>query len=158
GGKVKVNWTASGRDQLNQQFITHYSIWRGSDVAPAATSGASMVSSPLQVARDFTGKAIWIQHTAATDYNWEGVGNQDGLYQKAYTFSASTRADSVAGNMATTHFMVVAHTASNFAFWPSNELGGHSVDNLAPVPPLALIAQRVGNYVHLKWNRVHVPD
>src|SRR5262249_42431996 len=76
----------------------------------------------------------------------------------AYTFSASTRADSVAGNMATTHFMVVAHTASQITFWPSNELSGHSVDNLAPVPPLALVAQRIGNYVHLKWNRVHVPD
>jgi hypothetical protein len=32
------------------------------------------------------------------------------------------------------------------------------VDNLAPPAPLFLTAQRVGNWVHLKWNGVHVPD
>jgi hypothetical protein len=37
-------------------------------------------------------------------------------------------------------------------------LSGHSVDNLAPDAPLFLTAQRVAADVHLKWNRVRVPD
>jgi hypothetical protein len=96
---------------------------------------------------------------AASGYYWELVGTQTAYRFKTYSFSTLTRADSVLGNQATEYFMVAAHDVndSHIAF-PSNVLSGHSVDNLAPVPPLALVAQRVGNYVYLKWNRVRVPD
>jgi hypothetical protein len=54
--------------------------------------------------------------------------------------------------------MVFSHTADNYTFWPSNIVSGHSVDNLAPAAPLFLTALRAGADVHLKWNRVRVPD
>jgi hypothetical protein len=54
--------------------------------------------------------------------------------------------------------MVAAQSPNEFQQWPSNEVSGRSVDNLAPLAPLALTAQRAGNYVYLKWNRVRVPD
>lgn len=159
GGKVKVNWTSSDLDVLNNRTITHYSVWRGTDVgALMAASSASVVSDPSRITADFRGKAVWKQHAQATDYYWEWVGNQDAIYQHSCTFSASTRADSTSQGLAQTHFMVLAHTADDFTFWPSNEVAGHSVDNLAPTSPLALTAQRIGYDVHLKWNRVRVSD
>lgn len=160
GGKVKVNWTASGRDALNQQVITHYSIWRATDVATAISTQTqgTLVEGPSKIPGDFKGKAVWVQHAPATDYYWEWVGDQNALNQKGYSFSASTRADSTLQGIANHQFMVSAHTYNDFTYWLSNVVSAHSVDNLAPTPPLALIAQRVGNYVHLKWNRVHVPD
>jgi hypothetical protein len=54
--------------------------------------------------------------------------------------------------------MVFSQTADDYTFWPSNVVSGHSVDNLAPAAPLFLTAQRVGADVHLRWNRVRVPD
>lgn len=155
GGKVKVNWKASGYDAIPQgTLITHYSVWRATDVVALA----SLVTNPGAVTKGFAGKATWVQKSAATNYYWELVGTQNTSRQVGYSLAADTRADSVAGNMATHHFMVIAHTSDAFNYWASNEMTGRSVDNLAPIAPLALIAQRVGNYVHLKWNRVRVPD
>jgi hypothetical protein len=54
--------------------------------------------------------------------------------------------------------MVAAHSVyDDFVAFASNAVSGHSVDNLAPLPPLSLIAMRVGPDA-LKWNRVRVPD
>ena len=160
GGKVKVNWTASGWDVLGMQTITHYSIWRATDVAAAASAVVqnTIVRDPSRVAPDFAGAAVWVQHAPTTDYYWEWVGNQDMLNQKAYSFSASTRADSMLGSTATHYFMVAAHTWNTYTFWPSNAVGAHSVDNLAPSAPLFLAAQRAGADVQLRWNRVRVAD
>lgn len=154
GGKVKVNWKASGSDVIPQTLITHYSVWRATDAA----SLVSLVASPGDVTKGFAGRATWVQKSAATNYYWELVGTQNASRQTGYSLAADTRADSVAGNSATHHFMVIAHTADAFNYWVSNELSGRSVDNLAPLAPLALTAQRTGNYVYLKWNRVRVPD
>ena len=68
------------------------------------------------------------------------------------------REDSVAGNTANHYFRVLAHTSNPYVLYKSNVVSGHSVDNLAPAAPLLLTAQRVGPDVHLKWNRVRVPD
>ncbi len=155
GGKVKVNWKAGGYDAVPlTTLITHYSVWRATDVA----SLASLVANPGAVKKGFAGRATWVQKSAATNYYWELVGTQNATRQVGYSLAADTRADSVAGNMATHHFMVIAHTADSYNYWVSNEMAGRSVDNLAPIAPLALVAQRIGNYVHLKWNRVRVPD
>ena len=160
GGQVKVNWAASDRDAYDARVITHYSIWRATDVASAqlAQSQGTAVRSPAEIKAGFKGKAVWTQHVAATDYYWEWVGNQDAHYRGAYTFSAPTRADSTIQGTANEYFMVSAHTSDDFLFFDSNTSSGHSVDNIAPPAPLFLSAQRIGNWVYLKWNRVHVPD
>src|SRR5678815_5437563 len=90
---------------------------------------------------------------------WELVATQKAYGFSAYSIAADTRADSVLANPGNTSFMVSAHVGTDeYIAFQSNTVIGHSVDNLAPVPPLALISQRVGNYVYLKWNGVHLPD
>jgi hypothetical protein len=162
GGKVKLNWKASGWDVRNYDTITHYSIWRAVDAAAftqAQTLGANVVDDLSKVGADFTGTAYRKDPmTSAAGRYWEFIGTQDALFSTGYSISASTRSDSTLGNTKPTYFQVVAHTSNPYTFWASNELSGRSVDNLAPTAPLFLIAQRTGNYVHLRWNRVHAPD
>ena len=158
GGKVAVNWTASGRDLPLPATIDFYSVWRAEDVAPSLTFGADEnLITPNDVRADTPlGKRMKVQ---TSSYYWELVGTQTAYRIPSYSFSADTRADSVAADAGTTFFMVMAHdkTDEHIAF-ASNVVSGHSVDNLAPLAPLFLTAQRIGADVHLKWNRVLVPD
>jgi hypothetical protein len=164
GGKVKLNWKASGWDFRGLDTISHYSIWRAVDAATftqAQTIGAAtIVNDASRIGRNFKGTAYRQDPaTAATPRYWEWIGNQDAIFATGYSFAASTRSDSTLGNTAKTYFQVVSHTYNDPAtFWTSNELSGRSVDNLAPGAPLSLSAQRFGNYIHLKWNRAHAPD
>jgi len=164
GGKVRVEWYASSRDQLNQQTISKYTIWRGVDQAMYANAVAAGVpevklSDP---ASSFTGKVVRHDKPQGLEYFWELVGTVNATYRFAYALTAATSFDSTAANAATHRFQVLAHgnLAGNTDIinWPSNILMGRSVDNLAPPAPLFLTAQRIGNYVYLKWNGVHVPD
>src|SRR5262249_52990373 len=41
GGKVRLEWYGSQRDQLNQQVIGHYTIWRAIDQAAFAAASAA---------------------------------------------------------------------------------------------------------------------
>jgi hypothetical protein len=161
GGKVRMEWTASGRDAINQQTISHYTIWRAIDqlaFASALQSGASAVTLS-DMGSKFSGKAIRKESGPLGDYYWELVGTQDAIYRSGYAFTAATSFDSTAASIATHHFQVVAHAlGSQYINWPSNILAGHSVDNLAPPAPLFLTALRVSADVHLKWNGVHVAD
>lgn len=156
GGKVAVNWIASGQDAYDQQVVAHYSVWRATDVEPAA---AAMVSSAEEIGPDFQGAAFRRDVDAAGDeYYWEWVGNQSAIYSPRYSFAASTRSDSTSQGSADHFFQVLAHTWNNFVFWTSNVVSGRSLDNLAPAAPLYLTAQRVGADVHLRWNGVAARD
>lgn len=159
GGKVRLQWYGSGRDVLDQAVITYYSIWRAID--QAAFTSASSAGVPVVDLSDMkaklSGKAIRHEKAQAVDYFWELIGEEDATYRYAYAFTASTSFDSTAANAATHRFQVVSHV-NQFINWPSNILTGRSVDNLAPPAPLFLTAQRIGNYVYLKWNGVHLPD
>src|SRR5262249_24961508 len=86
------------------------------------------------------------------------VGNQDAEYFSGYRFSAETSADSTAQGLSQHYFQVLAHTSDPYTFWTSNTMSGHSVDNLAPTPPLFLTAERVGADVHLSWGRSRSSD
>lgn len=156
GGKVNANWTASSRDALNQQLITHYSVWRATDFEPGA---AVRVAGAGKIGPDFDGSAYRVERSAAGDeYYWEWVGNQAALTSPRYSFSAPTRSDSTSLGDATHFFQVVAHTGNEFTFWPSNVMSGYSADNIAPASPLSLNAERVGPDVRLHWKRVMAPD
>ena len=161
GGKVKVNWTASGHDVLNLQTITHYSVWRATDPIAAANALAndpSLLVDAADVTAEFTSRAFRLEATPAVDYYWELVGTQPAQYFGGYRFSAATSADSTSQGAATHYFQVLSHTANAFTFWPSNAMSGQSTDNLAPAAPLLLIAQRVGADVQLEWNHAVAPD
>jgi len=160
GGKVRLEWYASGLDVLNQRQITKYTIWRAIDQAAYAAASAAGVPEVrlTDPASKLTGKAIRRENIQATDYFWELIGEQGAIYRRAYSFSASTSFDSTATNAATHRFQVVAYGADQLYNWPSNILTGRSVDNLAPPAPLFLTATRSGANVDLRWNGVHVKD
>jgi hypothetical protein len=159
---VKLNWLASDLDRANLQTIERYTIWRATDVAPSATaiqSGAiTVIDRPLMGDLPPHKRVIWREQSAATEYYWELVGTQIAYYYSAYTYTAATRNDSTSAAVATHYWRVAAEGGTQFDNWPSNVLSGHSVDNLAPPEPLMLSALRSGSDVHLKWNRVRVPD
>jgi predicted lipoprotein with Yx(FWY)xxD motif len=170
GGKVRLEWYGSQRDQLNQQTISHYTIWRAIDQAAFAsataagvpevklTDPASKLTANVIRREKASASAALSSSGVATDYFWELIGQQDATYRYAYSFNASTSFDSTASNAATHRFQIVAHSFSQFTNWPSNILTGRSVDNVAPPAPLFLTAQRIGSWVYLKWNGVHLPD
>ena len=158
GGYVKVNWTASGRDITAPKTIDYYSIWRATDVAPVSGGLSVILKDPVQLP-DHPKGPVYAQFSSATNYYWELIGKQQADALSAYTFTASTRADSVLGATANATFMVAATSIYDIhSVFFSNVMTGHSVDNLAPAPPLMLTAQRAGNAVYLKWNPVHVGD
>jgi len=161
GGKVRLEWYASGRDVLDQKVISHYTIWRAIDQATftaALAAGVPEVKINDPVSK-FRGVAIRHDRPQAVDYFWQLIGEQDAIYRYAYSFEASTSFDSTATSTATNKFQIVAHALDNqYTNWPSNVISGRSVDNLAPPAPLFLTAQRIGNYVYLKWKGVHVKD
>jgi hypothetical protein len=161
GGMVKVQWRASSQDDLDLETVTHYSVWRATDpltgVRTAENDAARLVDAD-DVTIDFAPPALRVERAGEADYYWELVGTQSARYFEGYRFTASTRADSTAQAPAPHQFQVLAHTSDPFTYWPSNVMGGHSVDNLAPAAPLLLTAQRVSFDVHLRWNRADAPD
>jgi hypothetical protein len=155
GGEVIVRWRGSGRDDLNEQLFSHYSVWRSTTPAPLAVSGLAPDLVTLdQVAADFSGPALRVEKTVAGEFYWELVGTQQALYTPYYSLTTATRQDSVGGTTPWHHFQVVAHYVySDFTFWPSEPDSGYSVDNLAPASPLMLAASRIGgDNVLLEWN------
>jgi hypothetical protein len=161
GGKVKVNWTASGRDVLDMRTITHYSVWRATDPVAAGIALAgnpSLLVGPGEVGAEFSGPGYRVEHTSDGDYYWEFVGSQSAQYFDGYRFSADTGADSTSQGTMAHYFQVLSHAADDFVFWPSNAMSGHSVDNLAPASPPWLTAERVGPDVHLTWSPITAFD
>jgi len=170
GGYVSVNWLASERDQLSENLITHYSVWRATDAVPALVYGEKPQIVKLEDMRPgFDGPAFRAAERALPgaagkadgtspgeapgEFFWEYVGEQEALFASGYSFNAPTKSDSVGGDPATHYFQVVAHTSSQFISWPSVEASGSSVDNLAPAAPLLLSAQRLGgDDVLLEWS------
>ena len=160
GGSVAVNWVASGRDRPVPRTISHYSIWRAVDeMSLSARGGAPVAVADLAQFRMDSHGPVFIVLRSVPEYYWKLVATQSAQGWPGYSFSAPTRADSVAGDSALEFFMVAAHDKDDdYVAFASNALSGHSVDNLAPAAPLQLAAQRIGSDVHLRWNRVRVPD
>jgi hypothetical protein len=158
GGRVKVNWRASDHDRETIQTILFYSVWRATDPAAASAVGATVIDNLAEISADSNGKVFLREHSPTSDYYWELVGSQGATLDRAYSFAAVTRADSVAGHPSIHQFRVVAHTTDDFVLFRSRPASGYSVDNLSPPPPFMLIAQRAGPDVHLQWNRSNAPD
>jgi hypothetical protein len=159
GGIVNVNWLASGRDNLDQQLIGRYSIWRAVDQTAfvSATSGVApraKIVEPSAGPAAFDSDTYIIEHTAAGSFFWQWIGDQISTYSPAYGFAAQTQFDSVSANPAVHYFRVIAHhTWDQYRFWESNPDSGYSVDNVAPAAPFFLTALRAGgSEVDLEWS------
>jgi hypothetical protein len=162
GGYASVNWLASPLDVYNVRTITHYSVWRAiKPVAPtSAVKGGDRVVDLPAIGRNFEGPAYRVERRVSGDYYWEWIANMDAFYFEAYSFTAPTLHDSVAGDPGMHYFQVVAHTADQFVFWVSNPDSGYSVDNLSPAVPQGF----AGSYdsgpsqLTLNWNANMEPD
>ena len=155
GGKVAVDWEASGRDTYYPLAIDFYSVWRAVD-APLPSGARVLSGDELETVRTDDDAPVFY---STPNHFFERIGTQTAHGWPGYSFSASTRADSVAASESDEVFMVAAHyLGDDYIAFASNEVSGHSVDNLAPLAPFLLTAHRVGSDVHLNWNRAVAPD
>ncbi len=153
GGAVSLNWTASGRDILNQFLIQDYSIWRSTTAGAAKHSGALIVEDLADLPSDLDGPIFRVDRKKAGDYYWEWIGSQTAYQFAGYSFAADTRNDSTSVDLGMHYFQVLAHTSSQFLSFTSNPDSGYSADNLAPAAPFNLYGARQGSDVELSWKK-----
>lgn len=147
GGFVRVSWLPGDQDTPVYQDTQYYSVWRATD-AVVKLAPESLVELAA-IEPGFEGPAY---RAAAGDFYWEYLGEQLAHGFAGYSFAAATEADSSAAGNALHQFQVVAHSFASFVAFPSTELSGYSVDNLAPASPNQLVALRLGgSTVGLDW-------
>jgi len=86
-------------------------------------------------------------------YQWISIASVSGIHNTVYTAELHTPLDSSLSGNNTYFFRITAISNSSGSIWRSNILSGYSVDNLAPLPPVNLIASLSGNSVNLNWNQ-----
>lgn len=91
------------------------------------------------------------------DAGWSYVGSVTAYQFDAYSYEAATYADSTGAGEAPTEFKVLARDGSS-VYWESNILAGHSLDNVSPGAPLALMAALSGPDGILDWSPAGVDD
>jgi len=98
------------------------------------------------------GQLVSLPGSTDTEY-WEFLSTTTAVhYLSGYSTVAPTEQDSVAGGNPSTLFMVVARNASYSMYWPSNVVGGYSVDDLAPAAPTGLTGAYNAGATTLEWN------
>lgn len=85
-------------------------------------------------------------------FAWETIGSLPATHETFYSYVASTPNDSMTNNSGTFYFRITARTALPEEYWRSNILYGHSVDNLAPLPPMNFAGVLAGGIVDLHWS------
>ena len=162
GGAVDLSWYGSQLDDYMYGEVTHYSIWRATDpiVMLESPDMLPLLTEPEDIDKDFEGDAIRLEHTAAGDYFWEWIGNADALGLSGYSYTASTRTDSTVSDLAIHYFQVVTHTQTPTTYWISEPDSGYSVDNLAPCPPAAVMAEQIytPEGLEINWEANTEPD
>jgi hypothetical protein len=96
--------------------------------------------------------------TAAPGDPWTSAGETPVSATPAYELVVPTPSDSTAGDPALFRFRVLAKAASEPAAWISNEVDGHSVDNLAPPAPASVSGSISSGFATFFWPAVNVPD
>jgi hypothetical protein len=104
------------------------------------------------------GPALRTIPNGAQSQTWEFLGTLPARGYGSYAFPAATLADSMAGSVGYTVFMVDAQGTTAPAFWSSNPDSGYSVDNLAPNVPAALAGNYSAGATHLHWLRNNEAD
>ncbi len=90
---------------------------------------------------------------------WEIIGSFFALQQPNYLVATSTLADSGASGPNEATFIVSVHTTTPSVWFTSLPASGHSVDNLAPAPPVGLAAaHHTGSGNQLGWQPAPEPD
>ena len=87
-----------------------------------------------------------------TGFAWETIGSLPATHETFYSYVTSTPNDSMTNNSGTFYFRITARTNLPEEYWRSNIMYGHSVDNLAPLPPMNFDGVLAGGNVNLHWN------
>ena len=82
---------------------------------------------------------------------WDYVVTVPAIKAFEYSYVSPTPYDSMSVTSGTFYFRVIAQGTNPEEMWYSNIMYGHSVDNLAPLPPLNFYANILGNDVKLGW-------
>jgi hypothetical protein len=152
GGRVSVRWTASDLDAVPNGPIVEYDVWREVPAAYAlvALRNGARMGRPAEP--DRRGGAIRTTASGLATYYWEYVGSQPAHGHPAYSYSAPTLSDSLAGSNPKTLFMVEAYDEIAGYYYGSAPDSGYSVDNLAPAPPGSFAGEYAAGVTRLHWN------
>jgi hypothetical protein len=155
GGKVSVRWTAGLLDNVPNNPIDAYWIWRQVPIQSAQAAlaaGANLVDGGSRAVAT-AGRALLTTVQGPQVYYWEYVGSQVAHGFPAYSYTASTLSDSVAASNPYTLFMVTAEKTSTGEYWFSDPDSGYSVDNLHPAAPSSLTGNYAAGATNLHWAR-----
>jgi len=146
GGSVYLYWHASRLDIVQNNQISHYSIWRSLNEETALTlihtGKARLVLTIESVDPGITMPSIRREQLGGATYFWEFVTTQDAQYLASYAKAVPTLFDSTAASSEFHYFQVIAHTRDSQVFYTSAPDSGYSVDNLAPCPPASLTGEQ----------------
>ena len=177
GGRVKIAWLASPLD-TNVNTTPHYSIWRASpENLIEAAREARAADGPEPTIPDIS-KLLQELTSSLGNIVISGIGNGDGtiditnddsdseeppVYEwewladvpahrlERYSYTAETLYDSCAATPGVHYFMVAVHTSDPDVFYDSDVVAGYSVDNIAPLAPVALSAVWQDGTVKVTW-------
>jgi hypothetical protein len=154
GGVVKLSWQASYLDTDPGAVVQEYWIFRSvpPDAAKSGLAGGHPAV-PLGAARAVLapGSLVAAAVASGTDY-WEFLATVPAVrFLSGYSDVAPTTGDSVGTSNPLTRFMVVALDGTGALYWPSQSVGGYSVDNLPPETPSLFTGTFGGTFAHLSW-------
>jgi hypothetical protein len=134
GGQVRLRFTASPFDRLNSGVpIVTYEVFRRIDSGPGR---------PAKTLMD----------------GWDLVDSLSARADAAYNIVAPTLADSNAGGIRWTTFLVRAVTGNPSIYYDSPPDSGYSVDNLPPAPPSHFAGDYRNGATILRWDKNAEPD
>lgn len=159
GGSIYLSWYATGFDIIQDEEISHYTVWRAISAIAAALitrdgvpvihrpSDIPMISPVVGTCAVGSGPGVvppvvMMEQSAGLTYFWELVGSQQAYFLDTYAMTVPTLFDSSDVCSEYHYFQVIAHTTDPHRFWKSDSDSGYSVDNLAPCPPAMLAAEK----------------
>ena len=130
---------------------------------PADQGGFIQVAwdrSPLEVASPGLLCCYELERRASTTpaAPWDDLGTIPATVSPSYELRVSTPADSTTSDPALFSYRVVAQAAGDTAQWISNEVDGHSVDNIPPPAPASISGVIFSGTATLFWPAVTAPD
>jgi hypothetical protein len=152
GGYARIELKPSNRDLAAIPFpqVSFYNVWRRIESPTPALQSAGAWTEPrscseilAQLEADDSESPLRLSPAEAAlvglpSGSWESIGLHVAMQQASYYFTVPTRQDSTQSSTHWENFVVSAHTLDPDLFFISSADSGYSVDNIAPVPPLAL--------------------
>lgn len=148
GGKMQLQWRSSVYDAYPKTHITEYSVWRRVDALAHASVGIGLDKMPGLGHLD--GEHEQIVRTSG-GFAWEWIANVPARYFRTYALTVQSLSDSMGSDPGWQHFMVTAHTDTQYVYFDSPVDSGYSVDNLSPAPPAAFAVAYNAGSNHLTW-------